>query len=813
MKISKQWLEDFVDLKKVSPEELMEKLTMHTVEIEEIVDQASSLEHIVVGEILSVQDHPDAHSLRLCDVSIGKETLPVVCGGSNLREGMKVAMGMVGAKVRWHGEGELVELKKTKIRGEVSLGMICAAEEIGLGDMFKKKDEKEILDMTHLTEAPAGTPLAEALGMDSVVLDVDNKSMTHRPDLWGHYGLARDIAAVFDLPLQAYEPADVVPGNTEEVTVKVEESELCPRYMGVMVDGIEVGPSPDWLKKRLASVGVNPINNIVDITNYVMLELGQPMHAFDAAAIADHHIIVRKAKNGEKIVTLGGDEHELTKDMLVIADKNRAVAIAGVKGGDDSGVQDSSTSIIFEAANFDATSVRRTSTAIGLRTDSSSRFEKSLDPNNVVLAMRKAIELTLELCPNAKVVSNIADVSSFDLSQGPIELDLEYMRARMGVAIETSYVVAVLTRIGFAVEEKNESTLRVTVPTWRATKDVAIQEDLIEEVARLYGYNNVPVTLPVASIAPAPQDPLRMVSRTVRELLAFEHGYTEVYNYSFVSPEWLAKMGMDTDKHIELENPIAKDRPYLRRNLLPNMLMNVEENLHRYDALRLFEIGRIYEKEKKGASTDTKGESQLPLQDLCLGMVYAQKDVATPYFGASAVVRQLADRLGVPISFKQEKSHAEMMHPGRYAVIMSGIHDIGSIGELHPQTAGALGIPHRTALVQINLSMLQEVLIERNAYTPLAQYPSVDRDIALVVDQTVQDEQLREHIFSVSPLIESVRLFDVYQGEHIEKGKKSVAYHITYRNKEKTLTAEEVDVLQEEVLKRLDKKVGAEIRQ
>ncbi|PIT86211.1 MAG: phenylalanine--tRNA ligase subunit beta [Candidatus Magasanikbacteria bacterium CG10_big_fil_rev_8_21_14_0_10_43_6] len=812
MKISKQWLEDFVDLKKVSPALLMEKITMHTVEIEEIINQAEALDHIVVGEITALKDHPDAHSLRLCDVSVGKETLPVVCGGSNLREGMKVAMGMVGAKVRWHGEGELIELKKTNIRGEASLGMICAAEEIGLGNMFKKKDEKEILDMTELTEAQPGTPLAEAFGMDSVVLDVDNKSMTHRPDLWGHYGLARDTAAIFNLELTPYDPPEITPGNAEKMTVDVKEPALCPRYMGVIVDGVEIAPSPDWLKKKLASVGVNPINNIVDITNYVMLELGQPMHAFDASTIADNHIIVRHAKHGETIVTLGGDEYELTKDMLVIADTKRAVAIAGIKGGDDSGVKETSTKIIFEAANFDATSVRRASTSIGLRTDASSRFEKSLDPYTVGLAMRKAIALTLELCPNATVVSNIADVSHVSLHQGPIELDLEYMRSRMGVMVEVSYVVDVLARLGFGVEKKDEATLSVTVPTWRATKDVSIQEDLIEEVARMYGYNNIPVELPRASITPAAVDPLRALTKQVKELLAYEHGYTEVYNYSFTAPEWLEMLGLDPRKNIELDNPIAKDRPLLRRSLLPNMLLNLEANAHRYEAIRLFEVGRTYVTEKKGEYADTKEKDRLPLQDTWLGMVYAEKDIATPFFSASEAVRMLASRLGFEVALEQETPDMSMMHPGRYATIVVGDTPIGYIGELHPQTAEKIGIPYRTAMVHIHLNNLLEGMTEKNAYMPLAQYPSVDRDIAVVVDTDVVDADVRATIRGIDSQIESVTLFDVYAGEHIDEGKKSLAYHIVYRNTKKTLTAEEADALQGKVLAALQKTFGAEIR-
>lgn len=605
MKIAKKWLQDFVDINDVSSQELMDVLTMHTVEIEEIINQASALDHVVVGKVTKVAQHPDADRLNVCEVFIGKESVPVVCGGSNVTEGMLCALGMIGAKVQWHGEGERIELKKTKIRGVASEGMICAAEEIGLGDLFKKADEKEILDLTNIVDALPGTPLAKALGLDSDVLDVDNKSMTHRPDLWGHFGIAREVAAIYQKPLrtEGRDTNPMEPSNDAKVTVSVKDTALCPRYMAVMIDDVTVEPSPLWMQQRLMSVGVNPINNIVDITNYVMLELGQPLHAFDAEEIGSSKevdIVVRHAKKDEAIVALGGESYELDDSMLVIANKKEAIAVAGVKGGEHSGISNNTNTIVLEAATFDAVSVRRTSTALGLRTDASARYEKSLDPHLPEIAMKRAFALIQACCPDARVRSNIADSADISLNQGPIELRLSYLEKHIGTRIEDVFVVGVLERLGFTVEKKDDDLLLVTIPTWRATKDINDPIDLVEEVARMYGYHNIPPTLPQASIAPAKKDPIMALRREVREILAGESGYTEVYNYSFVSPEWLEKLGLDTKDHIELENPIAKDRPLIRRSLLPNMLQNMEANLHRFGIVKLFEVGLTYIAEQKG---------------------------------------------------------------------------------------------------------------------------------------------------------------------------------------------------------------------
>ncbi|MEK7189363.1 MAG: phenylalanine--tRNA ligase subunit beta, partial [Patescibacteria group bacterium] len=581
----------------------------------------------------------NADKLKVCEVDVGQEKLSVVCGGSNVKEGMLVALAKIGAKVRWHGEGELVELKPIAIRGVDSQGMICASTEIGLGEMFPLKEEKEILDLSG-RRLKIGASLAEALSLDDAILEIDNKSLSHRPDLWGHYGIAREIGALFKTKLKEYSVGKFKKGSGFDLRVKVIEPKLCPRYMAVGIDGVEVGESPAWLKQRLLAVGLRPINNIVDITNFVMLDLGQPMHAFDAARFSCHSerseeslssmkgkrsfglrpqddivIIVRKAKDGEEFITLDGENCKLDSSMLVIADDKQAIALAGVIGGEASGVNENTKTIIFESANFDAASIRQTSIKLGLRTESSARFEKGLDPSLCELALRKAVELVLEICPGAKAVSSMIDEAHWHLNRGTIELSMEFLRNKLGVEIKQKEVAEILANLGFGVKAKKlvleryrGNVLLVAVPSWRAGKDIVLVEDLVEEIARIYGFVNIPSQLPIFSIAPPEENKLRNLERRAIETLIKELGYTEIYNYSFVSAEQVKNLGDDLSKYIELDNPLSKEKPFLRRHLLPNLLENIKNNLENYNELKTFEIGKVFSAEDTGVRAETNSD-------------------------------------------------------------------------------------------------------------------------------------------------------------------------------------------------------------
>lgn len=827
MYISKNWLEQFVDLKKTAPAEIAKRLSLSTVEVEGVRDLGVGLEGMVVGLVKSMAKHPNADKLNVCSVDVGKKTLQIVCGGSNVQVGMKVVLAQIGAKVKWHGEGDLVELKPVEIRGVPSEGMICGADEIGLIEMFPKKEAKEIVDLSYLPLTKVGAPLASVLGLDDVVFEIDNKSLSNRPDLWGHYGIARELSALFNKTLKPYNTKAIEKGKTQgskssQLAVEVKDKKLCPRYMGVMIDGVTIGSSPSWMQSSLLAAGVRPINIIVDITNYVMMDIGQPMHAFDASCVNNKSnppaeragilnqksIVVRRAKDGEKLKALDGKEYSLAKEMLVIADSEKPLAIAGIMGGEESSVNDDTKTVIFESANFDPVSVRKTSIALGLRSESSARFEKGLSPERAELALKKAVELTLKLCPNARVACAVVDKKNPLKKQLPMSIPLELIEKRLGMSLNMTQILSILLRLGFGVK-KTKNTLNIIVPLWR-TKDVTIVEDVIEEIIRVYGYEKIPSALPTFSIAPPEQSAIRAIERKAKELLAYEHGFTEVYNYSFVSPETLKKIGIDPEMHLSLENPIAKDRPLLRRSLKAGLLENVENNLHRFSSVKLFEIGRVFLGEKI--------EDGLPEQPTMLGLVYAESGVATPFFTVSQALRGVLARLGSEVQFatasggKKSSEIGPIYHPGRSAYVVVNGQKVGSIGEIHPLVAKRMGIEARIGIAEVVLSELTPLLKEKVSYTPVPAFPAMTRDIAFAVDLKVEHGSIVSEINKISNLITKVELFDVFSGGNIPAGKKSMAYHIVYEDKTKTLETAQVDSIQDNVRNILKKVFSAEIR-
>jgi phenylalanyl-tRNA synthetase beta chain len=817
MLINKQWLEDYVKIpESLSPQELSDLLTTRVVEIEGFQDGAEILANIFVGRVLSIQKHPNADKLNICTVEFGQvNPAQVVCGGSNVTGGMLCAFGALGAKVRWHGEGDLIELKKTKIRDAESYGMICASEEIGLGEMFPKGDEKEILDLSDMN-LEVGKPLAEALGLGDIVFDIDNKSLTHRPDLWGHYGIAREVAALLNKKLKPLDPPSIVEGSDQTVSVDIKAKDACYRFMGVLVEGITIEPSPAWMQQRLLAVGVRPINNLVDITNYVMYELGQPTHAYDADKFAtnkdgDIHLTIRYAKKDEEFITLDGNEHKLSKNMFVIADSKQPVLLGGIMGGQNSEVDAGTTRVLFESANFDATVVRKTSQSLGLRTDGSARWEKSQDPTNAEIGLRRLVELTKKLCPDARVVSNVVDEGSYSIDQGPIEVDVSYFEHKIGVSIKKKRIVSILTDLGFVVDDRGE-VLSVTVPTWRATKDIRIKEDLVEEVARMHGFENIPEAIPRLEMHPAPVDPILDLERRFTKFLAHEGGCTQTLNYSFVSPQWLQKLGEDVSGHIELDRPLAKDRPLLRRHLVGGLLENVESNLHRFDTVNIFETGRVYRSEESGAYADDKEKKQLPKQYTLLAMAYAAKGEEQPFFHVTSRFVSVAARMGIQVIFEKKEGAQALVHPGRFADVVVAGTVIGHVAEVHPSVLQTVGIPYRTAILEVNLDLLSTLLVDAQTYQPLPQYPVIERDIAFLVDTSVEHDDIAAFLIESDLLTVNVELFDVYQGDKVPEGKKSMAYRITYRSDDKTLLSGEVDEVHGRIIEALKKKFEVEVR-
>ncbi len=821
MNISYKWLKQYVDLPdSLTPEELAHALTMSTVEVEGIHHQANAFEHMVVGVIVRIKKHENADALKVCDVDIGSEVVQIVCGGSNVREGMKVVVAKIGARVQWHGEGELVELKPVKIRGVESVGMICGADEIGLLDMFPKSEEKEILDVSKL-KVKAGTPLATALGFDDVVIEVDNKSINHRPDLWGHYGIAREVAARYRKKFPSYTVPEIKEGSDSKLRVSIENAGDSMKYTAVMMDGIVIGPSPENIQQRLRAVGIRPVNNIVDITNYVMCDLGQPMHAFDTSKVKSQKskvdIQVRRAKAGEKLTTLDQKERILDESMIVIADAEKVIALAGVMGGQDTEITNATTSIIFEAAHFNPISIRKTSTTLGLRSDSSARFEKSLDPHNCMYALKRAVELVYEICPTARVVSSVAEKGKVSVFKGPITISKSFIDTKMGMVVSTKECVRILESLGFGVKvvgKKDDEVLKIEVPTWRGTKDITIAEDIVEEIARMYGYDNIETKLPVFAITPPQRNELRFIERSVRTTLSRERGFTETLNYSFVSPQSLQLLELDPISHLELDNPIASDRPYLRRSLLPNMLELVERNSHTHDEVGVYEIGKVFIPEDPGPRESESGDNLLPRQDTMLGIAYAKKGDETPFFVVADALRSVGARLGIELYIDPAVTGLSYVHAGRYAKVMAHADHVGEVFELHPKTAQEYGMAGRVAYAEINLRALSELFRTVNTtYRPLSMYPPVERDIAFMVDSSILHRDVHEILTAIDPLIVSAVLFDVFEGKNIPKGKKSMAYRLTYQSNERTLETKEIDEVQKKIEKFLHERFHAEIRE
>jgi phenylalanyl-tRNA synthetase beta chain len=809
MLISKKWLSEFVDLPAASDRELAERLTLSTVEVERYVAQAESWDKIVVGVIRSIESHPNADRLKVCGVDVGGRVAQIVCGGTNVREGMKVVVALPGSRVRWHGEGDLIELAATKIRGVDSFGMICASAEIGL-ERASNEGEHDIRPLD--VDAAPGTPLAVALGRDDVIFEIDNKSLTNRPDLVSHYGLARELSALYRVPLKEYDPPKIRNGKGDfGLRVTVEDRADCPRYMGVLIEGVEVGQSPKWLQDRLSAVGIRAINNVVDVTNYVMAEGGQSLHAFDAAKLetADGRagaveISVRRAKPGEKLTTLDGEVRALDESMLLICDGRKPVVLAGIMGGKDTGVTETTKTIFLESANFHPTVVRKTSQKLSLRSEASMRYEKSLDPALSDLVLRRTVELLKQLHPNAKVVSEVADEYPEPPRSVMIEISTDWLASRLGVKIPEVEIQDILTRLGFTFPAlkplKPSKPFHVIVPSWRATKDISIPEDVAEEVARIWGYDRIPATLPSASITPPPQDPILLMARAARRTLSVGLAATEVYRYAFVSPETLSALGFNPHEHLKLANPLAADRPYLVQSLIPNLLESVAQNQHASPVVSLFEIDRVF---------FGTGENDQPYH---LAIAYSAHGDESPFTRGRQLAETVLKDAGLVVSFGPITNQGAWMHPGRCADILIDGKKHGIIAEALPESTKAVGLDRRVAVAEMNLSVLAFLPRGLAAFTSIPQFPDAKRDLAFVVDNATAYGDIERAIKSASPLLVSLELFDVYRGKNVGEGKKSMAVHLTLRAADKTLSSEEADKEVAKIVKVLEKQFGATMR-
>ena len=805
MLISYNWLNEFIKLPKTAtPDDVAAKFTAHTVEVEGVQNQTDSWSGVVVGKVLEVGPHPNADRLRVTKIDIKTEVLEIVCGAPNVAVGQLVVVATIGTVL----PGNFV-IKESEIRGVASHGMICAEDELGLGD-----NHEGIMVLGK--NAKVGESLAKYLKLNDVVLEIDNKSLSNRSDLWGHYGLARELSAIYEVSLKDYqgllEPS--LNEGEEELNIKVEDHKLCPRYLAIAISGLEITESPQWLRDRLLAVGLRPINNVVDLTNYVMLETGQPLHAFDRDEISK--IVVRLAKKGEHLETLDGQEKELSDNMLVISDGEKPVAVAGVMGGKNSGVTTATREIILEAANFDAVSVRKTAAQLGMRTEASVRFEKSLDPNLAETALRRFWALLKQVCPGATITSKLADQKKFDLFTGPLTLSTTWINERAGQEIPEIKIIGILERLGFTVSA-TDGELSVVIPTWRAAKDVSIKEDILEEVLRIWGYDQISSVSPLAPVlAPARLTDLAL-DRTLEDFLSGSLNLTETQNYNFVSNHQLQKLGIDASSYLKLVNPVSDHHDVLRQNLIVGLLNNVRTNQFNFERLSFFEIGRVY--------FDTPGifdkagddKDRLPYQQKRLGLLLASKEKGQNFTILKGWVTALINHLfggAWETNFAIAEDELPYGDSRQTVRVRVNDRDLGSITVVKADTSKEFGLKMEVAVAELSIVELESLLVVCPAkkYQAPPKYPAVIRDLAFVVDQGMMYNVLRQEIKNFNPLIKEVDLFDSYQGGKLGAEKRSLAFHVVYQSEERTLRSEEVEDLQQALVKHLEEKFNAQIR-
>ena len=811
MKVSLNWIRDYVqlpadaDLKKLAYD-----LTMSTVEVEDTIELAKQFDHMVVGVINTIEQHPNADKLRVCMTDIGGRVESIVCGGSNLREGMKVAVALPGAVCRWHGEGEPVEIKKSKLRGVDSYGMICGAVEIGLADLFPTKEEAHILDLSDF-DAPAGTPLADALDLNDIILEIDNKSMTNRPDLWGHYGIAREIAALYDLPMKAFPRFDRNVENTSGFHVTVEDTERCPRYLSAQIEGLSVKPAPYQMQSRIWKVGMRPINALVDITNYVMLATGQPTHAFDSDHIAGH-VIVRRAGEGEKLLLLNGKELALSGDDLVIADDAGVVGLAGVMGGAKDSILPETDKVILEVANFDAKGIRRTALRYDNRTEASARYEKAIDPERCDQAFDLSMQLLGQLYPEMKV-TGLVDEYPQHLKQAEIDVPLSWLERRLGKRLPPEEIRHKMELLGYGISFSGDN-MHVVVPTWRSTGDVSIQADIMEEVARMYGYENFEAEPITTTFDGAINQLDKDLERRIKEYLAIRCGMQEIFTYPWMEESYVNAVLQSTEGILSLSTPPSPAERFVRSSLLPNLCKAVVKNERYFNEFSIFETAQVFRDENYTSPYDPREKLPSQRKNVAGAFATTDKDITALFRKAKGVVEMMARYVHMEaLTFRQTEKPVWADNVV-WLNICRGEEKVGDLALLSKKVSMACGIKNlNVMLFQLDQDSLVPLKSRTNTFTHMAEYPMTDYDISLLLDGSVQWKDVLQTVGGIkSELLHGASFVDEYRGKQVPAGKKSLTLRLSIGSKEKTLTSSEIEEVASNVLNKIAKRFGAELR-
>lgn len=804
MRVSYKWLKEYVDIP-VSPEELADKMTMSGVAVENIEYPGKGLDKIVTGKIETITPHPDADKLVICRINTGAEIFQVVTGAPNVREGQIILLALVGATLPG------MKITKAKLRGVESFGMLCSAQEMGLDPKNFPPDQQE-----GILEFDSGTPLGmdarELLGLDDAILELE--LTPNRADCLSMVGVAQEVAAILGTELKlpeikVRETAEAIEG---QVSVTINNPELCGRYVGRLVRDVRVGQSPAWMQQRLRAAGIRPISNIVDVTNYVMMELGQPLHAFDYEKLMGHAIIVRRAETGEKFVSLDDVERDLNPDILVIADAERGVAIAGVMGGLNSEITDSTSSVLIESACFNPASIHRTSKNLALRSESSMRFEKGVDINNCLLAANRACQLIQEMGAG-EIVQGAVDNFPAPRQNPVIRLRTDRVSRILGVGVPVGENAEIMKRLGFIVTREGIDLL-VEVPTRRG--DITTEIDLIEEIARLFGYNNIPTTLPEGASSEGRKTKAQVVTDQVIDVMT-ECGLSEIVTLSFMNPKVFDLLNQPADsplrQTVTVQNPLSEEQRVLRTTMLPGILDIMARNTARKNKdLAFFEVGRVF---------NPRSGEKLPEEILSLsagvmgktGSGWATQATDMDFYFLKGVLETLMDSLNIRKYNVVPESGHPAFHPGRTARIELQGESIGILGEVHPDVVENFRLNDRVCLMEVNLKKIIDAAGGLKKYSQLPKYPAVERDIAIVVDKDI----LAAEIYGIikkqaGQLLESISLFDVYQGKQIKEGFKSMAFSLRFQAPDRTLTDEEVNAVYDKVQKALQEKLGAQLR-
>ena len=798
MKLSREWLNEFTPVS-APDRDFAEAMTLSGSKVEITEVEGAEIENVVVGKVLSLIRHPNSDHMWICQVDIGGAApIQIVTGAQNVREGDLVPVAKDGSTLPGG-----VHITAGTLRGEASVGMLCSYKELGMTDhdwplsivdgIFILNSDPDL----SARDLRPGDDLRAAIGYHDHVVEFE--ITPNRPDCLSVIGLAREAAATFGTPLTLHTPEvkGGGPGALRDLLdVETPDADLCPRYTARMVRNVKIGPSPLWMRQRLRAMGVRPINNIVDITNYVMLEYGQPMHAFDYRYVKGGRIIVRRAKDGETLTTLDGTPRKLNPSMLVIADAHRAVGLAGIMGGLNSEIVDDTVDVVFESANFDGTTIRRTALSLGMRTEASAKFEKGLDPLNTLPAVNRACEL-VELLGAGEVVDGVIDILNHVPQPTVLDLEPEKINDLLGTDVSGEEMASILRKLDFQVEGD-----RITVPSWRG--DVLTMADLAEEVARFHGYNRIPVTLMRGTTTQGGYSPAQRLERRLGQTCR-SAGYDEIITYSFISPTYYDKIGWAPEdprrRSLKILNPLGEDTSIMRTTTLPSMLEILARNYNfRNKSARLYELGRIYLPRADGLADEPKV--------LSLG-AYGDID----FFGLKGVVEALLHSIRVGgVSYQACRDNASY-HPGRCATVCVGGEQIGVLGQIHPTVCANYGVDTALYCAELSFEALMRFQGPEPEYVPLPKFPSVARDIAVVCDASIPVATLENCISrGARGLLKEVELFDIYTGAPIPAGKKSVAFNLTLRSDERSLTAAEADEDVKSVLELLQKELGAVLR-